>query len=671
MSFKDISVPSSITTGIQDPTKEFFDPILSNAKTYDVAVGYFTSGWLRDAAEGMAHFAKNKGVSRWVISPNLNASDADAISEIRQGEVKEAFYEREIIELIDSLKKHTREELCSLIAAGVLQFRIAIPNKNNGGMFHAKIGVAEDGEDGMIAFSGSYNLTANAKSNWEHFEVFTSFEEGDLKRINRIKERFETLWKNEDPTYKTYKPSTDLVEKIHQKASKKLVQKYREVKIELRGYQEEAIYNWGKNKCCGTYEMATGSGKTITALASIKKLEHIVVEQQKLPLVTIIVLPLIHLLEQWHEEALDFGYDAIKCYDKSEVWSSRLAEQLGALNVSKEGHVIAMVTNKTFSDKKFQDQIKQIKTHFLLVADEAHNLGSASALAKLPENADFRLALSATPERFNDPDGTESLFNYFGKSVIKFDLDDAIKAGYLTPYKYYPHKCLLSQEEYEEYVSLTELIRAESNKRKDKDEFSKEYYSLMGKRVDLISGVNSKLDILKDLIEEQKVDGDISHTLVYCGSRRGENNQRHIERTVKLLGDLGIKNRKFTADESMDERKEILKLFATGELEAIAAIKCLDEGVDVPATRVAYILASTLNPREYIQRRGRVLRKSPGKDFAVIHDFLVAPPANLSGDIEMLERELERAREFSELAMNVDESNLILDQIAVEGGISV
>jgi len=677
MSFTDLELPISITTGYENPVKEFFIPILKNASTYNVAVGYFTSGWLRDTAEGIAEFALSGGISRWVISPQLENNDAQVIMETSGSYPSpQDMRERQIFEMIKALQTETRSELCALISANVLQFRIAVPRRNKSGMLHAKIGIASDKDGNKVAFSGSYNLTAAAKYNWEHIDIFKGWEAGEEKRIIGLEKRFENLWNDDDPCYEVLVPSKDLELLIKNKAGpdleENLLKRTRKGEgshIALREYQEEAIKNWGNNDGRGVYAMATGSGKTITALATIEKLIKIVVEKKGKPLVIVIVVPLKHLLDQWYNEALGYGFDPIKCYESSKNWRTKLAERMGVLKVTGHGYVMAIVTNSTFTMDIFQSEINKINIDFLLVADEAHNLGSSSHLQALPDNANFRLALSATPDRHNDRTGTEALYDYFGKSAIEFTLDEAIKSRYLCPYEYYPHLCLMSEEEYEEYIELSELIKIESERSLNKGVRTKEHSRLLGKRTDLISGVESKLDKLNVLLTAQKSESSVSHTLVYCGSRRGEDNDRHIERTVKLIGKLGIKTRKFTASESMDERREILKLFSDGELEAIAAIKCLDEGVDVPATRVAYILASTTNPREYVQRRGRVLRNAQGKDKAIIHDFLVAPPPNRDNEGEMVGRELERAGEFANLASNKEECYVVLRDLANEYGV--
>lgn len=667
----DENFPDSITTGYEDPIEQLFVPLLRQTETYDVAVGYFTSGWLRDTAEGFAEFARHGGRSRWVVSPNLNHEDAEAIfkgSDTRHPKIEHR--ERCLIDMIEALKSETRKELCSLISANVIRFRIAEPKtQNHLGMFHAKIGVASDSYGNKLSFSGSYNLTANAKYNWENIEIYRSWMSGEEKRVRRIESQFDRLWKDDDPSYSTFEPSLNLIKYIKKAAGDYSVFDEQGGESgtvnapEFRGYQSEAIQNWFANNGRGTFVMATGSGKTITALGAISKLITKIVHEKNSPLVVVIVLPLKHLLDQWSKEAVRFGFSPIKCYESSSSWYRRFSAALATQQVIKNNVVIALVTNATFAGDTFQKLVRRIKVNFLIVADEAHNLGSSTYLDVLPENAHFRLALSATPERYNDIFGTKSLFNYFGKAVIEFGLGDAINAGYLCPYKYYFHVCHMTENEYDDYEELSRLIRSEASRSEGQIGKTREQLRLEGRRTDLITRVESKLGKLQELLEVQLTKSGVKHTLIYCGSRKGENAQRHIERTVELVGRLGIKIRKFTSDETVTERREILDLFAGGDLEAIAAIKCLDEGVDIPQTRTAYILASTSNPREYIQRRGRVLRTSENKPWAVIHDFVISPPISRRDESGLLARELMRAREFSELALNKDDCLCELDKL--------
>lgn len=672
-----IALPDDVSTAYDNPVDELFNPMLKTAVKFDIAVGYFTSGWLRDVAEGMATFAVKGGKSRWVISPEMETRDADSILQKKiEYQTLESFQERQIIDVIKSLQTETRQELCALVGAKVLQFKIAVPRESSSGMFHAKIGSAQDEKGNKIAFNGSYNCTANAKSNWEYINIFKDWEPGQEKRISNIEYVFNGLWENSDPRYDVFEPTKELLNLIEREAGpqiKKYTFAVREKEslypVDLREYQEKAIQAWGENDGRGMYVMATGSGKTITALATIKKLINVVVEKEGKSLFIVIVLPLKHLVDQWHKEAMDFGFNAIKCYEKSDAWRTQLAERLGMLKVTRKDYVMAMVTNSTFGMDSFQQAMAGINTPFLIVADEAHNLGSQTYLDALPLNATYRLALSATPDRYNDPTGTTALYDYFGKAVINFELKDAIENKFLCPYDYHPHLCPMSELEFEEYIELSNLLVIERKKFTKVE--TKEYSNLIGKRNDLITGVESKLQILSDGLKKQAQEGAISHTLIYAGSRRGADELRHIERTIKIIGGLNISTRKFTSDESLEDRRDILKLFASGELQSIAAIKCLDEGVDVPATRVAYILASTSNPREFIQRRGRVLRKSPGKEKAIIHDFLVAPPYKRNEGDDMVERELNRAKEFAALALNKDECDAAIKEFAEKFGVTL
>lgn len=664
MSLKSIKFPLSITTGYEDPLEDFFVPLLQNCKSYNVAMGYFTSEWLRDAAEGIAEFVLNGGKCRWVISHKLQDKDAD---EILKGNLIQEQIEDELIGLIEKIEENPRKQLCALISCGALEFKISVPKKKSTYMFHAKIGYAEDEENSLVGFNGSYNSTSAAKSNWEYISIYRENSLDGRDRISELRERFNNLWSDKDPLYKTLAPSNNLIERIGSKAGgwKSKFDHLKSYNIQLRDYQEQAVASWGENKGRGLFAMATGSGKTITALFTIRKLQS-KLEKKQTPLVCLVVLPLKHLLDQWHNEALMFGFTPLKCYENTLSWRSEFAERLSVLTTTGKGMFMPMVTNATFLTEAFQAEINKVKIPFLFVADEAHNLGSSKALSMLPDNAEYRLGLSATPERHNDEIGTATLMEYFGGAVFEFTLKEAIERKFLTPYKYFPHLCIMTVEEYDEYLEITEEIK-EERKQENKDD--SEYNRLIGKRADLISGVESKLTVLKSLLVDAKNKGSVRNSLIYCGSRKGEDERRHIERTLMLIGDLDIKIRKFTAAESLESRKEILNLFETGELDAIAAIKCLDEGVDVPATKTAYILASTTNPREHVQRRGRVLRKSPGKEFAVIHDFLVAPPSSSIHDDTMLIKELQRAREFSEIAINYEEVESKLVELAKRYGV--
>lgn len=676
-SFIELNLPETLSTGYSDPNAELFTPVLSHASSFDVAVGYFSSTWLRDVSDGIFEFAKNGGKSRWIISPELQPEDAKIISSVKASDDPTELTQlvtKLITTNFERLNSSTQDALATLIKYGALEFKIAIPKKSGLGMFHAKIGVARDWKKDYVAFNGSYNLTGNAKSNWEHIDIFKSWNTAEAKRTQIIRNRFENLWSNQDPSFDIYKPSADLLKQISSRSQSTIdslckSEPQEEKCISLRDYQIEAINCWGEAHGRGFLVMATGSGKTITALSIVKKLIDERTKPQSKKLFVCFILPLKHLLDQWYEESEVFGFKPIKCYENSTIWREKLADSLVFNAARNQGITMAMVTNSTFITDSFQSLINNVSGDFLIVADEAHNLGAPTYSSKLPRNANFRLALSATPMRHNDEEGTDTLFNYFGKSVFEFSLADAIEAGYLVPYTYTPLLCEMTEQEFYLYHDLTEQIELEQEKRRPGQPRSSNHDKLLRQRNELVSMVENKLELLAEHLGKL---GSIKHTLIYCGTHRDGEGLRHIDRVVKLVGNgLGYKNRKFTAEESTSDRQEILRLFASGELDIIAAIKCLDEGVDVPATQNAFILSSTANPREFIQRRGRVLRRSPGKESAQIFDFIVVPPKNAPISPSLVSREVFRALEYNSLSINFTQNDKFLRELAEKHGVEL
>ncbi|CAH7485154.1 conserved hypothetical protein [Vibrio chagasii] len=658
MSFRTLSLPISLATGYQDPNSDFFAPVLSHSKQFDVAVGYFTSGWLKDVIDGVHQLALKGGRCRFVVSPQLDPKDVEAILNTQANELNGNGLngiEQRLFEQLCSVEPDKRELLSNLISAGVCEFKVAIPKRDSANLFHAKIGVAVDKTGEAIAFNGSFNFTANAKNNWEYIDIYRQDSSRDNQRIDAIRERFDCLWNGHDVFYQVSKPSEALVKNIgkYSTVHQKLYPiRESEPNITLRPYQEQAIEAWGQNRGKGMFVMATGSGKTITALSAVKRVVD-KFNKQKRPIVVVFVLPLKHLLDQWHEEAQMFGFIAIKCYETSSVWREQLAEKLAHQALHQSGVVTAMVTNATLSSSHFQRVINGISTPLMLVADEAHNLGSSTYLNSLPQNAEIRLGLTATPDRFNDEKGTKALINYFDKVVFEFSLEDAINAGFLVNYNYHPFICEFNHEEFYEYKAIVSRLESEQTTLVEAEA-----------ELDLItSGASNKLVILRKELEKLLSQNLLKHTLVYCGSHRDDEGSRQIEKVLKILGtELGVKARKFTAEESVTDRHEILEQFSATDLEAIVAIKCLDEGVDVPATKQAFVLASTSNPREFIQRRGRVLRRSIGKEEANIYDFIMVPPPG-EVNTHLVSKEVKRGLEYNSLAKNAQDNHAKFDDL--------
>ena len=311
-----------------------------------------------------------------------------------------------------------------------------------------------------------------------------------------------------------------------------------------------------------------------------------------------------------------------------------------------------------------QASLARISHSSLLIADEAHHLGAEHGQRGLPPHFEFRMGLSATPDRWFDEEGTQALRDYFGDTVFEFDLAHAIAQGFLSEYYYRPHLIELTADELEEYERLTLRIAQllDSATAPCTTPFLE---GLLRRRADILNKAHNKLGRLADLLQNEH---DLHHALFYCVPGQ-------IDEVLSLLGnDFGIRVHRFTVEESAVERDRLLKDFARGHLQALVAIRCLDEGVDVPSTQVAFILASSSNPREYIQRRGRILRKFPGKENAVIHD-LIAVPSLKEGvrasnerafnlERRILRRELSRFREFADTSLNRFQATQVIWDLA-------
>jgi len=397
-----------------------------------------------------------------------------------------------------------------------------------------------------------------------------------------------------------------------------------------------------------------------------------------------ILCPYQHLVEQWVEDIVKFNIKPIIGYSASpqKDWKKRLQKAIKDQKFRKDKSFFCFVTtNATFSSKFVQDIIEEIKTPILLMVDEAHNVGAKTYAKLLDDRFQYRLALSATLDRHRDEEGTAALYNFFGRKCIEYTLERAIREDKLTPYKYYPIVVYLNEDELATYEYYTqEISKCIIKDKNGKTKLNSYGETLAIKRSRVIAAAAQKLDALRREIAPYKNNNSI---LVYCGatnvinenadrSETDEGDIRQITAVTRILGnEFDMSVAKFTADESMDERNQIKANFSKGErLQVVVAIKCLDEGMNIPGIRTAFILASTTNPKEYIQRRGRVLRKSAGKNFAEIYDFVTLPrPLDdvysltkeaASKDLALVRNELERIKEFGRLAMNsMDSHDLI------------
>ncbi|VXD16593.1 Type III restriction enzyme, res subunit [Planktothrix serta PCC 8927] len=441
--------------------------------------------------------------------------------------------------------------------------------------------------------------------------------------------------------------------------------------LHLRAYQQQAVNNWFANRGRGTLKMATGSGKTITALAIATEL------YQKIGLqALIIVCPYRHLVTQWAKEAEKFNFNPILAFESVQYWQRQLSNELYQLRAGYQPFLTIITTNSTLISEGFQSQIRYFPEKTLMVGDEAHNLGSPRLEESLPRNIGLRLALSATPERHFDDSGTDAILNYFGPVLQpELTLAEAIRQGALVRYLYYPILVELTEAESRAYHRLTTRIGwalMEDNKNWENNET---ITALLIQRSRLIASATNKLDALRQLMKTRL---QTTHTLFYCGDGSVETledySPRQLEATVELLGsELGYRVNTYTAETPLIEREKLRQQFEQGELQGLVAIRCLDEGVDIPAIQNAVILASSCNPRQFIQRRGRILRPHPGKERATLFDMIVLPPDlernTLEVERNLLRKELKRFLEFANLADNAGEARLKLLQLQKRYGL--
>lgn len=682
MSFKDLSIKNEYRSFNDNIVKDFYIPVLGEAILYQRAVGFFSSSALVMLANGIEGLIKNGGRIEIVASPRLSKEDVDEIS--RGYELRKVI-EQALLRELDALpvECETLSYVDSLVATGKLDIKIAFLSSHKEiAMYHEKMGLMTDGDGNVIAFSGSMNESENAFSmNYEAFDVFCSWTE-DKKRVQKKQLAFQAIWEDYEPGIQTIEFPDVVCRKLYS-YNQELAGRYPEVSeqenfnahpegamylpvhFHARPYQENAVVEWKKHGYRGIFDMATGTGKTLTALLGLWQL--FTDNQERLAI--IITCPYQHLVDQWVEDIETFGIRPIIGYSDSpqKKWKKNLEQAVRSFRLGVLNFFCFITTNASFVTKKVQEQMGLLGADTVYVVDEAHNMGAGYYRKYLPENIGYRLALSATLERYQDEAGTAALSSYFGEKCITYSLKEAIRSGMLTRYYYYPILTYFDRDELDDYLGLTVQISQAMKKKNGKMVLSEYAKQLLMRRSKIIAGAKGKLPELKRQMEPHISE---KHILIYCGSATIKENEddefgrRQIDLVSEMLGnDLGMRVGRFTSRENIKERAQIRDAFSKGDLlQALVAIKCLDEGVNIPNIQTVFILASSTNPKEYIQRRGRVLRKALGKDYAVIYDFVTLPfPVNEIGTQSesvihatkgLIKRELIRMLDFAELAEN-------------------
>ncbi|WP_193063713.1 DEAD/DEAH box helicase family protein [Oceanobacillus oncorhynchi] len=644
--------------------EDLFNPLLSYSISYKRGVGYFTSSWLEICIEGLLKMAEEEGEIILVTSPHLSEKDWDAFrlgTEARNNDIVYQTLAKQVENLRLNMTSSKLTLLAWLIADGLLNIKIAVP-KNNRGDFHDKFAIFEDSKGDKVALHGSLNDSEQASFNGEGVSVFRSWIPGQEGFVEGHEARFDQSFLQDSNFYHVYElPRAIQIDIVSLKGDKprpyKLSIPQKKVhfklpdQITLHDFQSEAVDNWFANDGKGLFEMATGTGKTITSLAAASKF----VNQQKSSLL-LITVPFNHLIEQWAEELRIFGFNPIVRKGKTFTWVPQLRTKVFEINKGLKINLCIITTHDTGSSDEFLKLMETVKVPILYIADESHYLGARKLSKLLNPHFDFRIGLSATPDRWFDEEGSIKLRKYFDKTVIELPITEAVKKGFLTPYRFYPKTVTLSDTEYKQFQSFTKkIINVQNDKNLSYSERSEKVNQLLILRSRVVNNAEEKMILLQTLLKE-KIENEglnnIKYTLVYSPfGKTGE--------VVKMLSELGIRAHEFIYTVSNQKKKSLLEQFGNGDIQVLVAMKCLDEGVNIPATKEAYFLSSTTNPREFVQRRGRILRKYKKKKEAIIYDFYAVPPKSHWGEdsgASLLKREIPRFAEFADGALNKFES---------------
>ena len=715
--------------------ERFFNDGLMNSTEFDLKLGYFSSAAISVLSEGFATFISKGGYMRLIINHIVSKKDKEAISDGMLGNIIDCS-DLSNFQYLKSTFDEYQEQFFRCLAYMISQKRIdirIIKPRGKKGIAHTKSGQFRDG-DSITAFTGSANFTISGLfNNIEEIKIDRSDSVDRMVQNRIIKQRkdFDAIMSGEKKGIDYLSPK-DLVEAISTNYGESDIEELLDVERKLkevkksnrpittvvqdeltvalpsfpydkpRDYQMLAFENWKNNGQKGLFAMATGTGKTITSLNCLLE-----IYKRNGYYKAVILVPTITLVNQWEKECWKFNFcNIIKVYSKNTEWRSKIellqmAEKYRKPNEPTQNFIIISTYVSFARENVFSVLNSFERAKVLFIADEAHNMGSPSILKRLSTiNYLRRIGLSATPERQFDEDTNKKLYRFFGaeeKFTFEYSMEEAIQKGVLCRYYYYPHLVKLTDEEMANYVELSEKISKYFNY--NSGEFDKKDDILMGlllARKRIIHKAANKLDAFKKIIEDRyEKNGNLKYSLIYVpeGNKPDYFPEADLFDKAEQVADDAVSDhlidiyteavmrvdkyitvRKFVSGQK--DRDEILSEFAKGKLQVLTSMKCLDEGVDVPRSELAIFCASTGNPRQFIQRRGRVLRKHPDKYMAEIHDLVVAPEisstsASYKMEQSLLKGELLRVKNFSMLSENPSYSQMELKAVMEHYGLNM
>ena len=687
MSFKDINLHGSYDSGFGDfdVINEFYAPVLEQSLKYDRVAGYFSSKVFASAARGISGFVRNGGKMRLITSHAFTPTDTQSFQQYLEGG---AFAEELIGDFISSysefgnlantIAKSHIAATCWMLREGYLEIKVVVPNSadltsispEEFDKFHPKFGMFYDSDSNIIAFSGSVNETLLAwKRNVENFDVYQSWVPGETKWIDPKIARFEKLWNSDfHGNWRTIDLPSAVRDKIVSEYAPEdfpdeIAESPRKIGKKLRNYQNDALNSWVNSNRHGILEMATGTGKTRTAKACIDSTLELG------SLLSIVIVPYQHIGDQWAKELEEYSPFSV-----SGNWRKKLAELHSQVSLGRRRDLTLVVVKNTASNSDFTTAISNMANEFdniLLVGDEVHWLGAQAFRNSLLPEANFRLGLSATPERYFDESGSDYLLEYFGGTVFELSIGEALKIvdesgnPILCPYDYHPQLVSLNDVELLEYRDWSAKIGKYKGMR-DNYDVEKLLSDAYNRRAAIAKSAESKIPAVRELLKQ--LPKPLKQCLIYCAD------SSQLSEVAVILHELKIDSQQITGDEStvasprwngMNEREFIIDNFAKGELGVLLAIRCLDEGVDIPSAETGIILASSGNIKEFIQRRGRLMRPYQDKAKAVIYDFCVLPQNDHDpiADTSLVQVELKRIETFADDALNKDEVYALIENL--------
>ena len=675
-SLQDIVYKESYKSTQDSVIDDFYLPCLSSSIKYDRAVGYFSSGIYNLIHVALSDFYKNGGKIRIICSPELNNADFEAVSQGVETDlsVTEKSLENDLRDFDEVFGQNVPSSLLkAFIEKGFVEIRFAVPTSGEG-IYHPKLGIFQDSQGNSVSFNGSSNETFKAwyeRGNFEFFEVFTTWKNDiDKSRVRNHMQVFEEIWLGLTPGLniyeakhlgKIFKPKNDdipfeqcleLIKKKFHKNNSMLdfeqdLNSTQQKILKLEDHQKQVLEDWKENDTKGIVSFVTGGGKTIVGLAAAKYW----LDKDK---PVLIMVPTSVLHDQWQQEIkrelIPFGYRLVLLGNeaKKQIWKPIVQSVLG--DSSDAEPIIFLSTYQTAKSDSFLKNVSNYND-LLVIADEAHKLGAIDSRKIMEQiQAPGRLALSATIKRYGDEEGTQVLYEYFKNELEpKFDFSEAIAANRLVPYEYDFIEIYLTPEEDEEFEILTKKMKAclsWANGVPSSTDASNHYARLRANIVKEAKNKDEKvINILKGINKNDR-------WLVYCNSLSHMNNLRD------KLADQKIESTVYHSQINNDVKKATLNLFER-EGGILLSIKCLDEGVDIPLLDHALIIASSGNPREYIQRRGRALRKAKGKYLAFLYDLVVLKQDGTPALIHEITRAQELASNSNNLMAQIKLRNFI------------